>query len=100
MKIMYAAEFLYSELTICKVTLARETEKTIFVSKREYIYGSHMYFGTRTRKDTYRLFDTKREAIEWGMGKIEDSIISNQKQIATLNSTLLYLSELKETNND
>jgi len=66
-KTMYAAKWKYGP-DLARVEIAKETPKTFTVESAEILAG-YCYFGKRTSKEKYSLFDTMAEALAWLLEK-------------------------------
>jgi len=98
-KIMYAASLSWGEVSLIKLTLAKETKHTISVADKEVIIdGGYQWFGVkRVHKNRLNLFDTELEAIEYLIETLEESNRQLQLKMAKNNT---YLKELEELKND
>ncbi len=93
-KIMYSASFSYGEPSLIKITISKETEKTISVSDKQILLGESysQHFGyKRVFKDSLHLFNTLTECIEYLIEQLKEANENHQKEIEDNNQSMYRL---------
>lgn len=97
-KVMYVADYSYSEVSIAKIVIEKETEKTIVLSDYEFIIEGYLFFriGKRVHKDSLALFDTLQEAIEFLIKQVRSRSEYLQQEIQNNKVVINDLRRIKE----
>ena len=80
--IKYIAEFRYGGPALTEITVRKETPKTVVVeSSRKIIGHTTTWPGAVLRRESNRIFDTKRDAVAWLLEMAEENTKSTGKQL-------------------
>lgn len=89
----FIAKYQYGEPSLYKVTVVKETEKTLFIEKPVKIMG-WIYLPNRISKGSYSIFDTHLESVRWLASKSGQHIVELKEQIEKERATFDYLNRL------